>query len=73
MDQIDELTWASREFASRRGRFAGSWDELLQAGLIRKWPADPTGQPYQLDPQTGVVSLSPESSLNPLPTGDRGQ
>lgn len=73
MDQIDELTWASRQFASRRGRFAESWDELARAGLIRGTPADPTGVPYRLDPQTGVVSLAPESTLNPLPAGARGR
>ena len=71
MDQIDALTDASRQFASRHGRIAGSWRELAQAGLIRGEPADPTGTPYVLDQQTGVVSLSPESSLHPLPTGAR--
>lgn len=73
MDQIDELTWASRLFASRHGRFASSWDDLAQAGLIRGRPVDPTGQPYRLDSRTGVVSLSPDSTLNPLPTGERGR
>ncbi len=73
MDQIDELTAASRQFASRHGRFASSWDELARAGLVRGRPLDPTGLPYVLDSQTGVVSLSPESSLNPLPTGERGR
>ncbi len=73
MDQIDELTWASRLFASRYGRFASSWDELVRAGLVRGRPVDPTGQPYRLDSGTGVVSLSPDSTLNPLPTGARGQ
>ncbi len=73
MDQIDELTRASRQFASRYGRFASSWDELARAGLFRGQPVDPTGKPYVLDPQTGVVSLSPDSTLNPLPTGERGR
>lgn len=73
MDQIDALTAASRQFASRHGRFAPSWEQLARAGLIRPGtPVDPTGTPYVLDPQTGVVSLSPESKLNPLPTGARG-
>lgn len=73
MDQIDELTWASRQFASRYGRFASTWEELRRAGLMRGQPADPTGKPYVLDAQTGVVSLSPDSTLNPLPTGERGR
>ncbi len=74
MDQIDALTAASRQFASRFGRIAGSWDDLARVGLLRPGtPVDPTGKPYVLDPQTGVASLSPESKLNPLPTGARGQ
>ncbi len=73
MDQIDELTWANRQFASRHGRFAESWDELARAGLVRGRPLDPAGLPYVLDPQSGGVSLSPESPLNPLPTGERGR
>lgn len=73
MDHIDALIAASRDFASRYGRFAASWDELARAGLLRGRPMDPTGKPYVLDPQTGVVSLSPDSTLNPLPTGERGR
>lgn len=73
MDQIDALTEVGRRFAWRAGRFAASWQELARAGFIRGEPADPTGVPYVLDPQTGVVSLSPESTLNPLPTGERAR
>jgi len=73
MDQIDALTWASRQFASRHGRFARSWDELAREGLVRGRPVDPAGLPYVLDPETGVASLSPQSTLNPLPTGARGR
>jgi hypothetical protein len=71
MDQIDALNEASRAFASRTGRSATGWEELGRAGLVRGLPLDPTGVPYALDGHTGVVSLSPGSTLNPLPTGER--
>lgn len=46
MDQIDALTAASRQFASRFGRFAGSWDDWHGSGCSvpgRRWtrPASP--------------------------------
>jgi len=34
-------------------------------------PLDPTGRPFVLEPSPGVVTLSPDSSLNPLPGGER--
>jgi hypothetical protein len=71
MDRMDTLTEASREFASRNGRFARSLQELAEAQSIEGPLADATGAPFVLDQQSGVVTLSPGSSLNPLPTGER--
>jgi hypothetical protein len=69
MDSIDELNKNSQEFAKRRGRPPANWRELAIDFRWRALPTDPTGEPYTLDPQTGRVTLSVRSSLQPLPLG----
>ena len=44
-----------------------SWPRLLQAGVIRGVPADPSGTPYELDPATGLIQVSATSPLFPMP------
>jgi hypothetical protein len=71
LDQIDALTDASRTYASRTGRIAARWEDLIRAGLVPGVPHDPSGVPYLIDPDTGVVTVAPESPLYPLPVGPR--
>jgi hypothetical protein len=71
LDQIDALTDASRTYASRTGSIAARWEDLIRAGLVPGVPHDPSGVPYLIDPDTGVVTVSPESDLYPLPVGPR--
>lgn len=66
LDEIDQLTAGVREFTTRTGRQPTSWAELTSAGLLRGEPRDPTGLPYVLGTDA-VVTLSPGSSLLPLP------
>jgi tetratricopeptide (TPR) repeat protein len=69
LDAIDQLQGIVRDYASRTGRFPATWATLARAGLIRGVPLDPAGVPFTIDPQTGVVSVSPDSRLYPLPGG----
>jgi hypothetical protein len=66
LDQIDEL----QGLVIRAGLPAGrrvAWSDLVRLGVLPGIPVDPAGTPYQLDPDTARVSLSPASSLNPMP------
>jgi hypothetical protein len=58
LDDIDLLQRQVDEFAERNGRLPTRWTTT---------PLDPSGTPYELDPQ-GRVRLSGRSPLFPLPT-----
>lgn len=73
LDQVDQLQALVRLYASRTGTFPASWETLVRVRYIRSIPVDPTGTAYTLDSQTGVVAVSPDSPLQPLPTGDRSR
>jgi hypothetical protein len=44
-----------------------SWAWLVQRGVLRGIPADPTGTPFVIEPATGRVTVSDKSPLYPLP------
>jgi tetratricopeptide (TPR) repeat protein len=69
MDAIDELNKNTQQFIARRGRPPADWRELARDQRWRLLPTDPTGTPYTLDPATGKVDLSTNSTLWPLPVG----
>jgi len=66
---IDELQPLVNRFYDDVGRFPTGWSELVRAGRIRGIPLDPTGVPYALDPVSGAVDVTSESSLYPLRRG----
>jgi hypothetical protein len=68
MDALDALNVIAERFARRTGRPARSWPELVAGERLRGVPADPSGTPYEIDPATGAIVLSRQSSLWPLPT-----
>jgi tetratricopeptide (TPR) repeat protein len=67
MDAIDELNRASARFSASHGRPPRDWRELAIAEGFRAMPADPNGEPYALDPESGHVDLGRKSTLRPLP------
>lgn len=67
LDVIDALNAAADRFEAREGRRATTWEELVRGERLRGIPMDPTGVPYELDPSTGRIGLSQESSLWPPP------
>jgi hypothetical protein len=68
LDAIDRIQQIVRRFPPPQGT-SYSWDWLLHQRVIRMVPPDPTGTPFELDPQTGVVRVSPTSELHPMPSG----
>jgi tetratricopeptide (TPR) repeat protein len=75
MDQIDQLQAVVSRYRAATGRLPESWLALARAGMLMlrgQAPADPSGSPYRLDPETGQVSLAPTSRLHPLPTEPPG-
>ncbi len=62
-ETLEQLQQIVHAFRRERGRWPSSWRELILAGKIGRVPRDPLGHPYRLDPQTGAVSLSPQSPL----------
>jgi tetratricopeptide (TPR) repeat protein len=44
-----------------------SWQRLIRIGVLRNIPVDPTGTPFDLDPATGAITVSPRSELYPMP------
>jgi len=65
LDQIEQLQQAVDRFAGRATAPA-SWQRLVEAGVLRGVPLDPSGTPYVLSP-SGLVELSKRSPLFPLP------
>ncbi len=69
MDAIDVLNQVVWRYQARVGRPARNWQELIDAGVLRRVPADPAGVPFLLDPVNEDVRLSERSPLWPLPAG----
>lgn len=67
MDEIDELSKMVARFSIRIGRPPALWQDLIASAGLRGIPLDPTGEPYEIDPTTGLVTLSRGSALWPLP------
>ena len=63
MDQIDDLNRRIQQYIDREGHRPADW---RQVG-VEKAPSDPTGTPYRINPQTGLIDLGPASPLHPLP------
>lgn len=67
MDVVDELNKISQRFSARAGRAPRDWRELIAAERLRGVPLDATGVAYALDPATGRIDVSRQSTLHPLP------
>lgn len=67
LDEIDQLTAAVAAHRDRTGQPPPSWQALVAQGFLAGVPVDPTGTPYVLDGARGVVYVSPDSPLFPLP------
>ena len=70
LDQIDGLRALVKKYPPPPGE-PYSWDWLMRRGF-RVLP-DPSGTPYDIDPATGEVTVSPRSQLHPLPATPGGK
>ena len=68
-DQLEALQPIVNAFRDEAGRFPTGWIELARAGRVAGIPLDPSGVPYRLDPESGAVDVSTDSSLYPLRLG----
>lgn len=66
LDAIDALQAIVRRAPRAEGE-PYDWNRLVRRGVLRGIPVDPTGVPFELNPVTGEVRLSPSSRLHPLP------
>lgn len=66
LDAIDHLM-ALVAAAPRAPDQPHTWNALIRRGMIHGVPRDPTGHPFDLDPETGAVTVSAESPLHPMP------
>jgi hypothetical protein len=63
LDAIDRLNTSVEEFKRSAGRVPRSVEELRAAGLLRSKRADPTGEPFEYDPEKGTFSISIKSKI----------
>jgi tetratricopeptide (TPR) repeat protein len=70
LDEIDQLEAVLRRFPPPAGERYG-WSALMRRGILLRRPVDPTGTPFDLDPDSGRVTLSAQSTLFPPPDAIR--
>jgi hypothetical protein len=66
LDALPQIQADLEKAAAATGLVNPTWQQLVRARVFRGVPVDPTGTPYEID-TNGTVTLSPESSLYPLP------
>lgn len=66
LDMVDQLQTLAGRFPPPAGQ-PHSWEALVRRRVLRGIPTDPTGTPFEIDPATGAVTVSRQSTLSPLP------
>lgn len=66
LDLIDRLQPVVNRFPPPPGE-QYSWIALVRRGALPGIPIDPVGTPFEIDPATGVISVSERSPLYPMP------
>jgi len=61
--QLDQLNELLEQFEARQGYAAGSLQELVAAGFLRRVPKDPAGLPYEVGAD-GRARLAPQSKVD---------
>ncbi len=68
--QVAENIWALEYFLAKYRENTGSFprrlDDMVAAGLLKYVPRDPLGTPYDYNPRTGTVRLSPQTVVRYL-------
>ncbi|HXE74147.1 MAG TPA: tetratricopeptide repeat protein [Candidatus Xenobia bacterium] len=61
-EDVEQLQKLLKRYEEQTGQPARTWQELIQAGLLRGVPLDPEGYPYRLMPD-GSIRLRPKSRI----------
>jgi tetratricopeptide (TPR) repeat protein len=67
---LETLKFLIERFRGKTGSFPSSLQELMRGQKRRYTTIDPLGTPYQFNPQTGEVQLSPETKVRYQPVPD---
>jgi hypothetical protein len=68
IEDIQHLQELNATYERRHGDPPTTWEELVADGFLREAPKDPAGHVYVLNPWWGLVTVSNESPMWPLPT-----
>lgn len=63
LDEMDALREFVVKVETRLGRRIASLNELVSLKLLKQLPLDPKGFPYVYNPETGEITLSPNSTV----------
>ncbi len=66
LDLIDQLQAVVRRFPPPPGA-PYSWDDYVKRGIFRMVPFDATNTRFDIDPGSGTITVSKDSSLYPMP------
>jgi tetratricopeptide (TPR) repeat protein len=66
LDEVNPILW---RYEARTGHFPLSWQELIDAGVLRAVPTDTTGEPLILHTINEDARMSRKSRLWPVPDG----
>jgi hypothetical protein len=69
LDLIDKLEAFVKRYSAPGEPL--TWEGMMRRSPLRQVPVDPTGTPFELDPVTGHVTVSQNSTLQPMPDLDR--
>ena len=72
LDAIGQLEALIERFPPPAGT-PYSWEWLVQRRVLSSVPVDPSGVPFQIDPETGGVRVSRQSELHPMPSRRKRQ
>jgi FimV-like protein len=66
LDMMDRLQAVVRRYPPPEGE-PYSWQQLVRRGVLPAVPIDPTGVAFDINPESGDVTVSRSSSLFPMP------
>jgi tetratricopeptide (TPR) repeat protein len=68
IEEIERLEGLNAVYEKRHGDPPPTWEAMVADRLLREVPKDPAGHVYVLNPWWGLVTVSEDSPLWPLPT-----
>jgi len=67
LDETEILKELVLDFRKRTGRYPDGWQELVDIGVLKSIPVDPTGAVYVWNSSSQMVELGPDTQLPALP------